>query len=74
MPDIKLLCPDGSYKTYTGVESITVDSATNEGERVKFSAIENPIKLLVEDVDYSIENASDLKETDDENIFIIQLN
>ena len=73
MPDIKVLCPDGKYRVYTGIESITVDSAKDEGERVKFIAIENPITLLVEDVDYTLENASDLEETDDENTFAINL-
>lgn len=73
MPDIKVLCPDGKYREYTGIESVSFDSAKDEGERVKFIAIENPITLLVEDVDYTLENASDLEETDDENTFAINL-
>lgn len=73
MPDIKVMRPDGTYETYTGIESITVDSAEEEGKRVRFIAIENPIKLLVEEVDYTLENASSLTKTDDENIYIIQL-
>lgn len=73
MPDIKVLCPDGKYRVYTGIESITVDSAENEDEKVRFLAIENPITLLVEDVDYTLENASDLEEVDDGDTFAITL-
>ena len=73
MPDIKVLCPDGNYRTYEGIESITVDSATKEGERVKFVALENPITILVEGVEYTLENASDLTETDEEDTYSIQI-
>lgn len=73
MPDIKVLHPDGNYKTYEGIESITVDSATNEGEKVKFVALENPITLLVEGVEYTLENASDLTKTDEEDTYTIKI-
>lgn len=73
MPDIKVLHPDGNYKTYEGIESITVDSATNEGEKVKFIAIENPITVLVEGVEYTLENASDLAEAEEEDTYTIQI-
>lgn len=73
MPDIKVRHPDGTYATYKGIESITVDSATTEGERVKFVALENPITILVEGVEYTLENASDLTETDEEDTYSINI-
>lgn len=73
MPDIKVLRPDGNYETYEGIESITVDSAAKEGEKVKFVALENPITILVEGVEYTLENASDLTETGEENTYSIQI-
>ena len=73
MPDIKVMHPDGNYKTYEGIESITVDSASNEGEKVKFYALENPITVLVEGVEYTLENASDLTETDVKDTYTVQI-
>lgn len=73
MPDIKVLHPDGNYQTYTGIESISVDSATKEGEKVKFYALKNPITILVEGVEYTLENASDLTETDEEDTYSINI-
>lgn len=73
MPDIKVRHPDGTYATYQGIESISLDSATNEGEKVKFYALENPITILVEGVEYTLENASDLTETDEEDTYSINI-
>lgn len=73
MPDIKMLCPDGKYREYTGVESITVESATPEEEPVKFIAIENPITLVVEGVDYTLENATGFEEIGDTDTYAITL-
>lgn len=73
MPDIKVRHPDGTYATYKGIESITLDSATTEGERVKFYALENPITVLVEGVEYTLENASDLTETDEIDTYAVHI-
>lgn len=72
MPDIKVRHPDGTYATYEGIESVSFDSATTEGERVKFVHLENPITILVEGVEYTLENASDLTETD-ENTYSLNI-
>ena len=73
MPDIKVQYPDGSIHTHKGIESVSFDSATTEGERIKFVALENPITILVEGVEYTLENASDLTETDEEDTYSIQI-
>ena len=73
MPDIKVQYPDGSIRRHDGIESVSFDSATNEGERVKFIALENPITILVEGVEYTLENASDLTETDEKDTYSIQI-
>lgn len=73
MPDIRVLHPDGRYHTHSGVETVSFDDAVNEGEKVKFYALENPITVLVEGVEYTLENASDLTETDVKDTYTVQI-
>lgn len=73
MPDIKVMHPDGNYHTYTGVKSLSVNSATEEGKRVKFIAADNPISLVIEGVEHTLESASAPEETDDKDTYTIQI-
>lgn len=61
---------DGIEKVYQG-NTLTVPST--EGEKIKFYALENPVSLLVEGVNYTLENASE-PEKSDEEIYTIQIN
>lgn len=73
MPDIKVMYPDGNIHIHKGIKSLSVDSATEEGKRVKFIAADNPISLLIEGVEHTLESASAPEETDDENTYSIQI-
>lgn len=70
MPDIKVLLPDGTPETYHGINSISVDSASENGEKVKYIYVENPITLLIDDVDYTVENSTVLESGEEYTIQI----